>query len=530
MAFRSWGNVLLAALGAAAVTGTGQLGVAYGLGVLRLASGFTGGTTNQWAAQLAWLGWFAGVATVVGAVTADRLAERSGHRAGTGSRIAFGAAAAVGGAVVAPLSMLPARDAQLPATDPVLVTSVTALLGALAGIIVAFAALTHWALRHDITWLVGAVWALALLSVLPSIGPGDPLPTVRLGMLDPPWLSGGVTQRVAVVTMPALALVVGAGCGALARWRRQPLPAVAGCGAAGPALLALAYLIAGPGTGTDRYQATPYWGALFAVAVGALGSVLAATMPWPGAGERPGAGANPGGTHTGVDTPAPGADAGLRIPNAPGRPSSPDTSTNSAEGAGVPAETATDGARDTRPGTAADGWTDEPPTTADFWPDTAPPARPAAPPAAPARTTPAPAQRPEPTSITVPKPVSASAAETTEPTEPGQTRTELIGTELIGTDAPDIGRSKDGGRIRGLLRRGRSAGPIGAGSTPDADSGGVPRQPSRRGGDTTPAVPERDAEYVAWVSGLSAPEKPADEAKPAPRPRRSPRSRQQEGE
>ncbi|MFD0787733.1 hypothetical protein ACFQZ8_27830, partial [Micromonospora azadirachtae] len=59
MAIRTWGKLLLTALGVSVLAGAGQLGLAYGLGIVRLTGSFTGSTVNQWPAQLTWVGWFA---------------------------------------------------------------------------------------------------------------------------------------------------------------------------------------------------------------------------------------------------------------------------------------------------------------------------------------------------------------------------------------------------------------------------------------------------------------------------------------
>jgi hypothetical protein len=67
MAYRTWGRVLLAALGVALLAGAGQLGFAYGLGIVRFARDFEP-VPSQWTAQLAWVAWFAMTAAIVGAL------------------------------------------------------------------------------------------------------------------------------------------------------------------------------------------------------------------------------------------------------------------------------------------------------------------------------------------------------------------------------------------------------------------------------------------------------------------------------
>jgi hypothetical protein len=274
--------VLLAALGVGLLAGAGQLGFAYGFGIVRFTRTFDAATQNQWTAQLAWVSWFAMLAAVVGAMLADRLVQRPVQPLGLGGRLALAGAAALGAAVVAPLCMLPARGAQLASGDnPVLLAGLAAGLGAVFGTLAALAALSHRLISWNVAAVTGGVWLLALLSVMPSLGPDDPLPAVRLGALDAAWLGSGTAQRLAVITMPALALVAGALTGALARWQGQPIAWVVATGAPGPAMLALAYLIAGSGSSADNYQAAPYWGALIAAGAGVLGSGLAAVLRWP---------------------------------------------------------------------------------------------------------------------------------------------------------------------------------------------------------------------------------------------------------
>ena len=281
IAFRTWGKLPLAALGIGLVAGAGQLGLAYGLGLVRFARSFDGAARNQWPAQLSWVSWFAMVAAVTGALIAQRLTTRARLAETTGSRVVLSIAAGLGAALVAPLCMQPTRTAEVPGVSPVTAAGLSAALGALAGVLVAICAL-HWRpVAWNIAATTGVIWFLALISVMPSLGPEDPLPTVRLGVLDPAWLSAGTAQRMAVLLLPAVGLAAGAVAAGLARWRGQPTLVIATAGLAGPALPALGYLIAGPGEAADKYQAAPYWGSLLAVAAGALASVLLAVLRWP---------------------------------------------------------------------------------------------------------------------------------------------------------------------------------------------------------------------------------------------------------
>ncbi|CCH21375.1 conserved membrane hypothetical protein [Micromonospora lupini str. Lupac 08] len=281
MAFRTWGRLLLTALGVSVLAGAGQLGVAYGFGIVRLTGAFTGTTVNQWPAQLVWVGWFAANAAVAGAVLTGRLARRDAPPPSIGRQLAIGGAAALGATAVAPLCMQPARAAELISVDPVWAVGICAILGAVIGAGAAVAVLFRPELGWNMAAVAGAVWLLALISVLPSLGTAGALPTVRLGVLEPNWLDDAAAQRLALLLLPVVALLTGAATAGLARWRGQ-VPLVSGAtGVAGPVLVAFAYLTAGPGDAVDRYQTTPYYGALIAILAGALGAAAAALLRWP---------------------------------------------------------------------------------------------------------------------------------------------------------------------------------------------------------------------------------------------------------
>ncbi|MGC4852749.1 hypothetical protein ACLQ24_04985 [Micromonospora sp. DT4] len=281
MAYRTWGRLLLTALGVSVLAGAGQLGVAYGFGIVRLTGAFTGSTVNQWPAQLVWVGWFAANAAVAGAVLTGRLYRRDTPPANTGRHLAIGGAAALGATAVAPLCMQPARAAELISVDPVWAVGICAILGAVIGAGAAIAVLLRPELGWNMAAVAGTIWLLALVSVLPSLGTTGPLPTVRLGVLEPNWLDDAAAQRLALLLLPMVALLAGAATAGLARWRGQVPLISAATGVAGPVLVAFAYLTAGPGDAVDRYQTTPYYGALIAVLAGALGAAAAALLRWP---------------------------------------------------------------------------------------------------------------------------------------------------------------------------------------------------------------------------------------------------------
>src|SRR5205085_1792596 len=127
MAFRTWARIMLATFGVGALAGASQLGVAYGLGVVRLTRAFAGVGRDEWPAQLAWVSWFAMAAAVIGTAGGASLLARVRPTApevrplGVGTATALALCAGLGAAVVVPLTMQPARTAQVAGIDPVVV-------------------------------------------------------------------------------------------------------------------------------------------------------------------------------------------------------------------------------------------------------------------------------------------------------------------------------------------------------------------------------------------------------------------------
>jgi hypothetical protein len=279
---RVWVRVLATALGVGALAGAGQLGVAYGLGLLHFPVPVTGGgvsgralTGGVWAAQLTWVAWFAILAVLAGGAGGAWAAWRLDRQLELGGRIAVTLVAGAGAAVVVPLTSLPAAEATLVGPElgePGLEVALAAGLGVAVGILAAVALLSVRLVAVSVTLVVSVVWLLALVSVAPSLGPDANLPEVRLAVLDLPAL-GGARSTVAVLSAPLLALLV---CGAIAlaaRSRGLPPLLTAVASAAAPGVLALAYLIGSPGTGEREVQTSPYAGALMAIAVGLLASL-----------------------------------------------------------------------------------------------------------------------------------------------------------------------------------------------------------------------------------------------------------------
>ncbi|MEV6492777.1 hypothetical protein AB0M20_29780, partial [Actinoplanes sp. NPDC051633] len=161
MALRTWAKLLGVTLGVAALAGACQLGLAYGLGILRLTRVLEVAARDQWTAQLAWVAWFAMSAAVIGALAGSRLGGRWRAPATVGTLAALAVAAGVGAALVVPLTMQPARTARITGVHPVFVIGLCAALGAAVGIFAAYAALTQVIARWSLATVGAAVKAPA---------------------------------------------------------------------------------------------------------------------------------------------------------------------------------------------------------------------------------------------------------------------------------------------------------------------------------------------------------------------------------
>ncbi|BEL09961.1 hypothetical protein Q0Z83_081520 [Actinoplanes sichuanensis] len=278
MAFRSWLKLLAATTMAAAVVGAGQLGIAYGLGMVRLDQTLELTQRDQWTAQLAWVAWITMTAAAIGAVVATGLRPRwSARPVSAGGALGMGLAAGLGALAVLPLTMQPARAAQIAGVQPVLVIGICAGLGAATGIFAGYAAAARAVARWSVATLTVAVWSVALISLAPSLLPGRTQDAARLGVLEGDLIPGAVVEHTQFATMPVIALLAGLIVGWVARGRKMPTITVALSGLAGPALLTVAYLIAGPAA-AGGFRLDPYWGAMTAAGAGVLGSVLAAII------------------------------------------------------------------------------------------------------------------------------------------------------------------------------------------------------------------------------------------------------------
>ncbi|NUT33148.1 MAG: hypothetical protein HOV79_08750 [Hamadaea sp.] len=275
---KTWGRAIGAAFFFAAVMGAAQVGVASVLGVVHLDGAYA--DPDHWVAQTVFLAWFAQIAVLVGTTAAAR-------SAGLATRVSAAAVAGVGSALGSAIALFPARDARIPKDDPLLSAALALIIGALAGIVVAFAMLSARSLGWSAAAQAVAVWAFVATAVAADL---DGVPA-RLGQV----VLGDLPVRgVTLWGLPVIAALLGLTVALVARVRGHHRLAIALSGASGPATVALAYLVAGPGA-TD-FQRVPWIASLIAVAAGLAASVLVALPPRKTAEEE-----SPALTSDGVD-------------------------------------------------------------------------------------------------------------------------------------------------------------------------------------------------------------------------------------
>jgi hypothetical protein len=274
MAVATWGRTLGTAVGTGVVVGAGQLGVAYGLGILRWDDDLGRPT---WHAQLTWLCLMASVSVIAGATAGRWSARRWALPDGLPVRLIASLAAAVGGVIMVPLVLHPARTAHVAEPGSPELTAVLAVAaGLVVGVIAAVAVLSLPTVAGNITATITWLWTAALVSAVWTIGRGEVWGSAHLGLLP----AAGAWIPVVMLVIPGLIAVTVA---AVARFGGSGPVLVSVSGLAGPALVATAYVVGAPGGGE---QSTTYRYALVAVTVAAALSVVVAVARRPAGGLR----------------------------------------------------------------------------------------------------------------------------------------------------------------------------------------------------------------------------------------------------
>ncbi|MGE5156457.1 MAG: hypothetical protein ACM3JP_03055, partial [Betaproteobacteria bacterium] len=237
-----------------AAAAASQVGLGYGLGVIAwspLPGKPTATDSGAWPSNLAWTALIAATSVVIGAVAADRLGHtvHIGRTSRALRRVVVCLAAAVGGAALIPLVVVPAQYAQVDATfAPHILVGVYAAVGLVAGLIVALPATAVRAIAANVFATVGWLWALAIIVLInrsvAAQRPGYvPLGVWKFTENGPTYgryyLPGALIMLGSALLIGGLAAFPSAGRGA----RRLGIVI---SGAIGPLLIAGAYRLADP--------------------------------------------------------------------------------------------------------------------------------------------------------------------------------------------------------------------------------------------------------------------------------------------
>ncbi|MGY0005065.1 hypothetical protein [Micromonospora sp. I033] len=286
MARRGWGGSTAAALGVAAGAGAAQLGFGYGLGIINWAPAGAARVEAAWVASLAWATWISATSVIAGAVCAQRLRGADDEEpAGALPRLGLALAAGVGALITVLLVAVPARAARVPDTSsPQAVAAGYAAAGLVLGVLLATWALHTRAAASNLVATTGWLWLLAVVSVVDGVLSGRGLTTAQLGI----WQISADSGRFWIrdyFYWPGALLSLGSALliGVLAARRAVRSPerrvGAAASGAAGPLLVALAYLLAVPRlAGIAAEQVSAHLIAPYAVIAGVGGSALVAAL------------------------------------------------------------------------------------------------------------------------------------------------------------------------------------------------------------------------------------------------------------
>ncbi len=287
MARRGWARSIFLALLSAAGMAAAQLGLGYGLGIISwiAPTGTAEAVANgAWSASLAWATWVGATSVVVGAVVGDRAANQvqSGRIVRISWRVMMVLAATLGALVMVPLVAVPARGAEIVDNfAPHLLAGIYATAGVVLGLILALFALTSRAVAANIFASAAWLWILAIVAVVDGVAAGRGLGYAQLGVWKftdggPMWHSFYIPGAL---LMLGAALLVGGLAAFPAAGRGDGRVGIAISGAAGPLLVAVAYVLASPRAGEapveqmSAYHTSPYM-----VLAGLAGSLLVAVV------------------------------------------------------------------------------------------------------------------------------------------------------------------------------------------------------------------------------------------------------------
>ncbi|MCC3765958.1 DMT family transporter [Glycomyces sp. TRM65418] len=302
----------------AALAALAQLGLASGFDLLSWVDAAPGAESvleYRENANVAWVGWFAAVSCVVGGLASGAIGSRAADRLGPATRVAAVVASALGAFLIGPLVSLSAEQSEVFTSFPTK-PLVAAGIGAAVGFALALIGLSSRSVAVNVGASVVLVWLLAILAVFRDVG--DPVsPVTELAVwgswAGPDSALGLRGLSIAIPFMIGSALI-GVVVAVLAR--RGPISSsgyriAAASGIAGPLIVTVAHLVAGPARGDGAETMALMFVGPYAAIAGLLGSLIVCSLPKAGGQVDDAAEPNawtgePGTAETGLVESAPG--------------------------------------------------------------------------------------------------------------------------------------------------------------------------------------------------------------------------------
>lgn len=290
----TWARLVVASFGAAALIAAAQLGVGQALSIIDVGNGVAPGDDAGRDRLLPWLVFVFGAAILGGVAIGRRVVRRrlaieanrptpppppgrvrQAVRAARRpmllafSRVSAAVAAAIGSALAFPLIWVPARS--ILDSHGLMTIGIGAGAGVAVGLVLAIASLVAMPIGAALVATVGWVWMIALASVVLTLASGRDASSPRLGTLDVPWLIQPTEWWFGPYLMVGLSAAIAVAVAGVARWVGASRLGITLCGFAGPALVASAYLVTGPGLDTsDSGQIQPFLASIVAATAGLL--------------------------------------------------------------------------------------------------------------------------------------------------------------------------------------------------------------------------------------------------------------------
>ncbi|MFC3494601.1 hypothetical protein [Glycomyces rhizosphaerae] len=290
MSPRSAAKTVGAGFAIAALAALAQLGLASGFDLLSWvdAAPDTADSVRDYRqnANLAWVAWFSAASCVVGGLASGAIGSRAAARLGPATRVTAVFASAVGAFLIGPLVSLSAEQGAVFNSFPTK-PLIAAGIGAAVGFALALIGLSSRSVAVNVGASVVLVWVLAILAVFVEIGDRvSPVTELAVwGSWAGPDSALGLRGFSIAVPFVVGSALIGVVVAVIAR--RGPISSsgyriAAASGIAGPLIVTVAHLVAGPSRGDDIESISVMFVGLYASIAGLLGSLIVCALPKSG--------------------------------------------------------------------------------------------------------------------------------------------------------------------------------------------------------------------------------------------------------